>query len=348
MSEQNNGYYDGTKLLSMKDINGNRPEIYMVSANNTAGKTTYFSRLLTNRFIKDGEKFMLIYRFNYELDECADKFFKDIGSLFFTNYQMNARKRASGSFCELSLNDKSCGYAVSLNNIDNIKKFAHLFSDTKRMYMDEFQSETGHYCPDEITKFRALHKAVARGQGEMVRYVPVYMTANPVTLLNPYYTAMHISERLNSGTKFLRGAGFVLEQAYNDTAGNAQKASAFNQAFGDDMYAKYSSEAVYLEDNYSFIEKPDGFPKYIATLKYQGCEYGIKEYAEQGIIYCDDRADSTFPVRISMTTKDHELNYVMLKKNDIFIDTMRYYFRHGCFRFKNLKCKEAVLRALSY
>lgn len=341
-------YYDGTKLLSLKDINGNTPEIFMCTANNTAGKTTYFSRLLVNRFLDGKGKFMLVYRFGYELDECADKFYKDIGSLFFQGTTMTAKRRASGSFCELYINDKSCGYAVSLNNVDNIKKFSHLFNDTARMFMDEFQSETSHYCANEVDKFRALHKAVARGHGEMVRYVPVFMCANPITILNPYYVKMGISSRLNDKVKFLRGDGFVLEQGYNFAASQAQKTSGFNRAFGDDAYSKFTAEAVYLNDNYAFIEKPSGFPRYIATIKYEGTEYGIKEYAEKGIVYCDDKADSTFPVRISVTTDDHQVNYVMLKKNDIFLANLRFYFERGCFRFKDLKCKEAVLKALSY
>ena len=53
-------YYDGTKLLSMKDINGNTPEIFMVTSNRTAGKTTYFGRMLVNRYLKSGAKFILL------------------------------------------------------------------------------------------------------------------------------------------------------------------------------------------------------------------------------------------------------------------------------------------------
>ena len=37
-------YYDGTKLLSMQDMNGNKPEIYISTSNRSAGKTTYFNR----------------------------------------------------------------------------------------------------------------------------------------------------------------------------------------------------------------------------------------------------------------------------------------------------------------
>ena len=129
----NDGYYGGTKLLSLKDINGQTPEIYMCSANNNAGKTTYFSRFLVNKYLEKLGKFILIYRFGYELEECSAKFFKDIGSLFFPNYTMEQKKRASGSFVELFLNDESCGYGVSLNNVDNIKKYAHFFTVLAQM-----------------------------------------------------------------------------------------------------------------------------------------------------------------------------------------------------------------------
>ena len=74
-------FYDGTKLLSLSDINGNKPEIYICTSNRSAGKTTYFGRYCVNRWIKYGEKFCLIYRYNYELDDCAEKFYKDIGKL---------------------------------------------------------------------------------------------------------------------------------------------------------------------------------------------------------------------------------------------------------------------------
>lgn len=93
------------------------------------------------------------------------------------------------------------------------------------MFFDEFQSETNHYCNDEIRKFLSIHTSIARGNGEQIRYVPVYMCANPVSIINPYYVEMGISERLNDDTRFLRGDGFVLEQGYVESASEAQKQS---------------------------------------------------------------------------------------------------------------------------
>ena len=341
-------YYDGTKLLSLMDINGEKPEIYLCTTNRSGGKTTYFGRLLVRRFKEKNEKFCLIYRFNYELDDVAEKFFKDIGRLFFPEDYMESKKRAKGIYHELFLNEIPCGYAISLNNADSIKKNSHQFSDVSSMLFDEFQSETSHYCNDEVRKFISVHQSIARGNHKQVRYLPVYMLANPVTILNPYYVEMGITDRLRENTKFLRGDGFVLEQGWVESASNAQKTSGFNRAFAQNQYVAYSSEAIYLNDNKAFIEKPNGKNNYICTLKYEGREYAIREFADLGIMYCDDHADSTFTFKISVTTDDHNINYVMLKRNDFFLSTMRFLFERGCFRFKDLRCKDAVLHALSY
>ena len=350
-------YYDGTKLLSMKDINGNRPEIYICTTNRTGGKTTYFGRLCVNKWIEKQEKFCLIYRFNYELDNVADKFFKDIGRLFFNDFGMRSERRANGIYHELYIyknfedekeGGKPCGYAISLNSADQIKKYSHLFSDVQRMVFDEFQSETNHYCTDEIRKLLSIHTSIARGNGEQIRYVPVYMLSNPVSIINPYYVELGISNRIRQDTKFLKGDGFVLEQGYVESASIAQKESGFNRAFANNQYVAYASECVYLNDNQAFIDKPKGTSHYICTLRFRNTDYAIRDYPEDGIIYCDDKPDHSFKQKIAVTTDDHNVNYVMLKRNEFFLNNLRYYFEHGCFRFKDLRCKEAVLNALSY
>ena len=345
-------YYDGTKLLSSLDINGNKPEIYICTSNRSAGKTTYFARYCVNRFLKYNEKFMIIYRFNYELDDCADKFYKDISNLFFKGSSMSSKRKANGIYHELYLTYENktnlCGYAISLNSADQLKKYSHLFSDTSKMLFDEFQSETNHYCSDEIKKFISIHTSVARGNGEQVRYLPVYMIGNPVSLINPYYIELGISNRLKKDTKILKGDGFVLEQGFNKTASQQQKLSGFNRAFANNSYVEYASQNIYLNDNQAFIEKMQGNSIYIATIRYNNNDYAIREFADLGIVYCDDRADTSYSLRISISTNDHNINYVMLNRNSVFLNMLRNYFDKGCFRFKNLQCKEAVLKLVSY
>ena len=145
-----------------------------------------------------------------------------------------------------------------------------------------------------------------------------------------------------------KGNGFVLEQGYNETAAQAQLSSGFNQAFADQKYVAYAAQNVYLNDNNTFIEKPSGFSTYVCTLRYENSDYGVRTYPESGIVYCDTNADRTDKRKLAVSTSDHGINYVMLRSNDSLVNLLRFYFDKGCFRFKNLKCKEAILKAISY
>ena len=73
----------------------------------------------------------------------------------------------------------------------------------------------------------------------------------------------------------------------------------------------------------------------------------IKEYKNEGIVYVDDNFDESFPRRISVTNSDHEINYIMLRTNDVFISTMRDYYSLGIVRFKNLMCQECFLQLVA-
>lgn len=342
----------------MNDLNGKAPEIFICTSNRSAGKTTYFGRYCTKRFIKYGEKFMLLYRFNYELDDVASKFFKDIGGLFFRGYQMSDKRQAAGIYHELFLeypdsteenpHIESCGYAVSMNSADQLKKYSHLFSDTKRILFDEFQSETNHYCSNEIHKFQSIHTTVARGSGAQSRYVPVIMLSNTVSIINPYYVALGISNRLQRNTKFLRGNGYVLEQGYNEAASSALSGSSFMSAFQSENYADYAAQGKYLSDCDAFIDKMPENGSYICTLKYQERDFSIKEYAKTGLIYISDSIDKTYPFRIAVDLPDHRINYIMLSRNDALISRLRQLFELGSVRFKNQLCKNAFVAFVCY
>lgn len=349
-------YYDGTKLLSMKDINGNTPEIFICTGNKAAGKTTYYSRLLVNRFIKQGRKFGLIYRFNYELDDISDKFFKDINSLFFPDYIMKHERKAAGIYCELFIAKRtddiknadwnSCGYGLTLNSAEQLKKYSHLLSDIDEMFMDEFESETNHYCSHEIHKFQLLHSTVARGQGKQSRYVPVYLAANNVSIVNPYFLALGISNRIQKDTKYLKGIGYVLEVTNNASAANAMKQSLFVQAFGESEFNKYAIEGSYLNDSDAFIEKFSENGNYIITFKYNNNFFSIKE-SKEGYLYVSNSYDKSFPVVITIDVADHDSSTLLMSRYSVCIRQYSDYFKHGMVRFKNQVCKNAFIALIS-
>ena len=340
-------FYDGTKLLSLMDLSNEKPEIYLCTSNRSAGKTTWFNRYFVKKFLETGEKFMLFYRFKYEISDCADKFFKDIKNLFFPSYVMTSKAR-NGVYRELFINDAPCGYAVSLNSADQLKKYSHLFSDTARILFDEFQSENNNYVSDEIKKFISIHTSIARGNGQQSRYVPIYMLSNNVSVLNPYFAELGISARLQADTNFLRGNGWVLEQGFNIGASQAQLSSKFMQAFSSNEYIGYLTSKDYLYNDNAFVEKMCGVSNYLCTFRYKGKEYSIREYVNENVLYCDTSIDETFRIRIAVDIEDMIPSYTLRNSTDLTISIFRKYFNNGCFRFKNLECKASIIGLLKY
>lgn len=349
------GFYDGSKLLSMMDINKDKPEIFISTSNRSAGKTTYFGKKLVKDFLKNGDKFILLYRYAYEITGVADKFFSDIRGLFFPNFVMSAEGREKDTFTELFLTEvgkedskRPCGYAIALNKADNIKKCSHLLSDAKVILFDEFQTESGLYASNEVQKLQSIHTSIARGNGEQVRYLPIIMISNFVSLLNPYYTALHISERLQADTNYLRGVGWVLEQGFNDTASKAQKESAFNRAFGDTTYNRFSAEKFYLNDNKSFVKKMTGKNTYLMTLKYDNNYYGLRFFSDNRILYISTTADLTHPKKYACRIEDMDEDTNLVSTIPLYTVKLRDAFNAGQFRFQNLNCKSALFSIISY
>lgn len=354
-------YYDGGPLLGRTDINGQKPEIFICTTNRSAGKTTFFGRYCVKRFLQNKEKFALLYRYQNELDNVEEKFFKDLSENFFPTYAMTSKKGSGGKYRELFLIENykikeeitdsdliPCGYAMALNSAVSIKKYSHMFSDTFRIIMDEFQSEDNCYLPDEVNKFISIHTSIARGGGKMSRYVPTILIANPVSIINPYYTALGISKRLNNKTRFLRGDGWVLEQGYSQEASSAQESSLFNRAFKDVAYQAYNTQGVYLNDNLSFVQKPSGKMKYSCTLYYKGKNYHVASYPDAGYFYVGNGCDETFPVKIAMTVGDHDLNIVLINEYKWLTDHLKKMFNLGLFRFQDLDCKNVFIDLISY
>lgn len=342
-----NKYYDGTKLLNMKDLDNVLADVLICTSNRTAGKTTFFNKFVVDEALQNNKHFLLIYRYKNELDNVAEKFFGNIGNLFFNDYEISTKSIADSTYIEIYLNGEIVGYATALTNATKIKKYSHVFSNVDYILFDEFQDEDNRYLKNEVSKLLSIHTSVARGNNQIVRTVRIILISNPISIINPYYIALGISGRLKNDTKFLRGNGWILEQGHNEVAEQLQNESRVNRAFASDKYTKYSAQGVYLNDNYSLIQNISGKSKYMCTLIFNKKEYAIRQYYNESIIYCDKKIDSCCKTKIAVTTEDLNINYVSLKHYDFMINYFKYMFEKGCFRFKDLECKDVIFNLLS-
>ena len=251
-------YFEAHHVTDFKDANGETPEILLVDGNRTGGKTTSFSKMLVQDFLDKGEKFFLVYRYKNDLADVAEAFFKDIKVLFFPDHEITSAGHANGAYYELFIDHKSCGYASALTMAGKLKRYSHIFSDVDKMFFDEYQDENNLYLPDEVNKLMSLHTTIARGRGQAVRFVPLYMTSNSISIFNPYYSALGITGKINSKTKVLKGEGFVLLRLIIKDVAEAQKNSAFNRAFSNTNYLGSSIDNSFLnDDDFNVVKKTD-------------------------------------------------------------------------------------------
>lgn len=342
MEIDRDGFYNGAKLLTLTDLNKKKPELYLCCGNRTAGKTFYYKRMLLRKFVKKGSKFMVLVRFSYELDKCADNFFNDIGPIDFKGSVMTSKPVGKNLFQCLYLDGKHCGYVVALNAADTIKKYSANFVDVDGMFMDEFQSEVGKYCPDEVHKFQSIHVSVARGGGQHVRYVPVYMCSNSVTIINPFFVALGIHKRIRMETRYLRGNGWVMEQTFNASAAEQIRESGFYCAFQEDNHMKYVTGDRYLLDNYNFVDKLKGEKIACATLIKGGKSYGVWQCTQSNYIYVSKKYDPSCGYKYALDANDHDYTTKLIRKNNIVM-WMRKLFDRGMVVFEDVVCKDTYL-----
>lgn len=103
-------FYNGNKLLTTKDINNLPAEISISIGNRSGGKTTFFNKWFVKRYIKHLEKFILVFRYQNELERSFDNFSakilnwfpntnftSKIDNNFLANYYINEKNLRMGN-----------------------------------------------------------------------------------------------------------------------------------------------------------------------------------------------------------------------------------------------------------
>lgn len=339
-------FYNGNKLLSLRDAAGRPPELYFCCGNRTAGKTYFFKRWFVRRFLARKEKFVIFVRFLDDIANAAPGFWADIGALEFGKHDMTQRPILHGKAAELLIDKKPCGYVIALNDPERIKRNSALFADAERGFLDEFMSENGKYVPNECVKFNSIRLSIARGgaRGVHARRVPVYLCSNNVTLFNPYFDYLRINTVIQNRTRYLRGDGWVLEQTFNTFAADAIRDN-FRTVSSEEL--EYAAGNEYLLDTNTFVAKMPGAKTCLCRIKYNGKVYGVWG----GINSCwyvsgKLKADNT-RLLFALDPADHDETSVLITRSHEVFKRLKTAYNNGNVRFDSQGAKNAFIAALS-
>lgn len=347
-------FYNPKKLLMMKDRARSLPEIFISISNRGAGKTYGFGQFLLATYFLGYGRFGLLCRTQSELGHVAEGVLGKVVIDHYPEYSLVEHVMQKGTYSTIELLHKNeqgdieailIGYVLPLNASDKIKKISSTFVSITCMFFDEFQAV--QYQPEETEKFVNIHFSVARGSEDGVRFVPVILASNSLTIENPYFTMFGIQNKIQANTHFYRGDGLVLERFVNFFVAEKQKQSAFNRACKNSKIIASNIDNAWLNDNYACVAKPTkdwGFSRYAATLKDGDKLYALRVFDDIGYWYIDRKVDANCK-NIWALSVDGVENTPLLKTGNLFVN-LRYKFLSGQVRFSDLSVKNIMYQIL--
>ena len=296
-----------------------------------AGKTYSSAKMFYNRFKERGERVMIFVRDVNEIEYVANGIF----GKFLTDNHPDTRievKTQSKIFSYINLitgggeerKAENIGFCVSLKNAKKIKECRGIFesANVKYFYMDEFMPLDGKYLKNETTLMKTIYDTV-NGQ---IEDLPIIMTANCISLGNPYFTMLKLNGKIQSNTRKLKTDTCIYENVTVKGLAEKHINSAANRAFGQ-TDEKYTSN-VWIGDNNSLVCKPEGWGRaiYLCTFVYNNQRYGVFEYYGSCFYYVSQTIDKHCEYIYNLTLEG-DLNVPLLKSSPFLVDFRNRFFK---------------------
>lgn len=334
-------FYDPSFILSKKTAWN------FTLGNRNAGKSFGYKNYLLKDYFKNKDtsrhcKFAILHRKVEDVKLTSPGFFDDVLEIKYPEVTITF-KAASNGFGRFYIDKEVIGYSLCIKNYVTYKKMAELQS-VRNILFDEFLSEKNDYVDGEVDMIRNIYNTIARGGGEFIRNdVRMFFISNTVSMVNPYFSAFpEIKKRFKFNTKRICAENFTFEIIVNENAMKALEESEFGKSIQGTAYASYALNNQFFLDNYNFVEKVGGQKDYSFTFVLAGKEFAVYQCMSKGIVYISKSVDNTHK-KIVFDTEDHDVNMLMLQRNELLIKNLSRLFQHGAVRFEDLDCKIAFL-----
>lgn len=315
-----NKYYDPNPLLSY-----NRILSFLIGARGI-GKSYAFKKYTINRFVKHGEQFIYLRRYQSELRKIKN-YFDDVKDEFPENkFEVKGRE----FYCD----GKLMGWAIPLSSWQSEKSNA--YPNVTTIVFDEFMREkdNSRYLPNEVNALLNIMDTVFRDR-DNARCVCL---SNAVTITNPYFVYFQLTPDVNR--RFSANESIVVEIPDSAEFTTYRRKTKFGKLIDGTDYGDMSLDNIFTNDNDVFLERRTKESKYQFTIAFKGQMIGVWVDPELVLLYFSEDYDPSGRV-YAMTTSDMRDNFMLMtswKRNYDLLKTVSA-FKQGALRFDNQKLK---------
>lgn len=326
-------YYDFSKLFSYNAT------FNFVLGSRGLGKTYGAKKQAIRNYIKRGEQFIYLRRFETEL-KGRGTFFADI-AYEFPEYGFRVKGRKA-EMCrnpdaeEDKRNWEIIGYFTALSNAVTQKSIAYPL--VTLIIFDEFIIETGliHYLPAEHVAFNDFYSTVDRWKDKTT----VLFLANSISIMNPYFIEYDISPDKNR--EFVRSHGGFICAHFADSEVFATEVykTNFGQFIKGTEYAKYSVKSEFKDNNDNLLRFKNNVARYFLTIESKQGIFSVWHDRKENIFYAQEKRPKNelfFTLEPSLMDE----NKVLLERSDKFAQLLRTAFRQGRLFFDSARTRNA-------
>lgn len=327
-----NIWYSYDKVLSYNAM------LNFIIGERGVGKSYGIKKIVINRFLKKGRKFIYLRRYDTELKKSLkdNEFFKDIGNdSAFKDFKFSIKGD------KFLIDNKVCGYAIPLSKASIYKSVP--FPDVDIIIYDEFliDNATYHYIQDEPEKLLDFMETVGR-----LRNIQVFLLGNSISLINPYFDYFNISLPYKTDIKTFKEGIILINYIKNEAYREVKRESRFGKLIDGTKYGSYAIDNEFLKDNNNFIKKKSSKSKFFFNLILNGHTYGVWLDYNSNDMYISKHFNSNHPVSITFNYKDHSENTIMLKSKSVFYQNLINHYEKGFLYFENQQIKSDVTKLI--
>lgn len=327
-NENKNIYYDLGETLTHNCL------FNFIIGNRGGGKTYAFKKWAIKDFLKTGNQFVYVRRYETEIKEVKQKFVNDIVA---NNEFPETEFSIVGN--TLKINGKIAGYFLTLSKAKIHKSTSYPY--VNKIGFDEFIIEKGvyRYLENEVDAFNDLYETIAR-PGTNHPDVITFFLSNAVTITNPYFLYYNLQPP-KYPKRFFKKNDILVQMVANKDFIDRKKNTRFGQIIKGTKYADYAIDNKFYLDDDSFVEKKSESATYYITLKYNGVMYGVWVDYSLGRMWLSDKIDPCCKLIYSITLKDHSPNTLLIKQINkaLFVKQFVENFKLGFVYFESMKIK---------
>lgn len=340
-----NIFWNIRRTLTYSDI-----IFYLILGNRGGGKTYGFKEWAIDDFINNKMQFGYIRRYKDDLKEPMKQYFKDIEEKY-PNHEFKSdtkyfyiREKPTDPNEKWTEKDIA-GYGFTLSTANNKKSIS--YPNINKLCFDEFLIDKGNqrYLQNEVVALLNLYETIARpGTG----HVPVrcFLLANALSVTNPYFLFwdLRMPTKKDKNDKWIwrhPNKPILVEDVKNEEFIDIKKNTKFGSLIEGTSYAGYSIDNKFLLDDDKFIEPKSPKARFCFSLIYLEHTLGVWADFTEGKYYVSKKVDINYPLKYSVTMKDHSPNTMLIKNKNRNLPFKRFLdgYKDGCVRFDDVNLK---------